>query len=259
MANRAQWRRPFKDAGAQTVVYRRGFPYTIKIVAEAFPPKAGAILHLAPTAREILLTRPDYIDQPDNRLRECPVELAHAIAKTPQLSQIETLTLSGFGGWGDTAIRAIVASPHLTTLRRLDLTTAAPTPDSVASIFQATTLPNLDTLVLGATPQALEVAHRLTTLRVRPSRLHTLDLSDMELDDAGIAYLAGASVLAGLRTLHLGSSGLTPKSFDTLLHSDHLKNTSIEAPTQTLPAHTRRAIESRLRQHNEHCKPFQGR
>jgi uncharacterized protein (TIGR02996 family) len=143
---------------------------------------------------------------------ETGADLAGVMAAAPGLANLEALTI----GWcghdegeriGDTGLRAIASSPHLTRLRRLKLNKCRLTPAGVAALAASKNFANLTRLELYDERLGTEGAAALAGTP-HLGRLTDLRLGVCDLSAAGLRALANSPHLAAVRSIDIGGNHL---------------------------------------------------
>lgn len=133
-----------------------------------------------------------------------------AIAAAPHLSTLEHLGL-GAGEYSDAALTALAASKTLTSLASLDLTNSQLGPRGLERFLAALRLPALKALSLRGT--GLGDAGVVTLAKSAASRQFTsLELGENQVTQTGVFALADAPNLAGLTRLQLNDAWLKKKA-----------------------------------------------
>jgi len=146
---------------------------------------------------------------------------AAVLAASPHLSDLRTLNLC-FTPVGDDGMAALAFSPYLANLESLRLTGAAVGGYGAAAIVRSPHLRRLRDLALGGRWSTARVGRALASSSDPPPLTH-LDLELGAIGSAGVAALAGSTLLAGVTDLNLTDNGLGPKGAAALAASPHLK------------------------------------
>jgi uncharacterized protein (TIGR02996 family) len=146
-----------------------------------------------------------------------------ALAATPYLAQVETLTFQDYfqSPVTDAGLHALAESPHLGRLTALGLSRNNITDDGLSALAAAPWLCGLSVLILGSNGLTgrglrplLEAPH--------PPRLTSLFLSDNALGDRAIEALARSPLLQEVTSLALSDNGLTDRAVNALITSPYL-------------------------------------
>jgi uncharacterized protein (TIGR02996 family) len=200
-----------KLAGVTWGTYRRGFVASAVVRnVQTFRKHAAALFAATPVE--------------DVTFQRLTPSTARTLAALPALARLRGLTV-GPGAGGD-GLRAILLSPHLAKLARLDLS-RQDAGTQVVSILEVASLPELTTLHLsfggfnfGGTGLGPAGAWVLAEALHFP-RLETLSLSGCAIADGAVA-LAATRGLSNLTTLHLSSNGITDAGATALATSPYL-------------------------------------
>jgi len=216
--------------------FRRGFIESVNVTANSFLENGERLFKLAPI-REVRFTTLGA--------------LTPAIAASPLLSRIEALAFSSYimeQIHDNGRLEALLASPHLATVRRLDFSmsrldradaeriAACPhlgslvhldlswnqiTDPGLWEIANSALLPSLTSFTLRAGSQAWPTGVRSLVASPLADRLEHLCLAYQQLSDIA-ALIASAPRLNKLRTLDLSDNDITDAGADALAAAPHL-------------------------------------
>ncbi|HEY1189025.1 MAG TPA: TIGR02996 domain-containing protein [Gemmata sp.] len=143
-----------------------------------------------------------------------------ALVASPHLGRLKRLDLS-IGACGDRALRALAANPVLSGLEELTLYSCAVTAPGVAVLVGSPVVANLRRLDLNSNPLGDDGAAAVAR-SPHLGRLRSLEMGANRLGDAGARALAGAPALAGLRRLELWMNHIGPEGIRALARAPHL-------------------------------------
>lgn len=176
--------------------WKRGFVETASVYASALVDCPDNVLNLAPLCRL--------------RFRD-PAGHIGRLANCAALTRLEGISVAG-GRLDPSDISTLVGSPHLTSLRELDLAANDVIVSHLDTLLDR--LPNLEALGLARVAMAEEgVARLMATL---PAHITSLDLQANALNDDCVSHFAGLP----LRRLAVGrNNALTAQGLNRLVES----------------------------------------
>jgi uncharacterized protein (TIGR02996 family) len=133
-----------------------------------------------------------------------PPALMPELAACPYLGRLESLAFRGYF-LRDRQLRELLDSPQLNRLTALDLNGHGIETVGVRALAESALLPRLRTLDLGNNRAVGDQAVRTLATASGAAGLHTLNLARTNLTPRGVSDLFGSAVLKGLRDLNVGA------------------------------------------------------
>jgi uncharacterized protein (TIGR02996 family) len=244
--HKEEWIRPLRGLGVQEVHYERGFPDWVVIDPDSFTRNAVRIFQLAPSVRRLTL---DHLSG-----KSCSENLARAVAASPFLERVESLTLHG--QWGDEAVQHLASSAHLDRLRDLTILPDARVGSAgLLALLRSPRLHSLEELRVAGASIGLAGAEALSSLGWIVPPIKRLSLQDVGLDGPAARALAESDLLSNLAELDLFDNPLGESGIMSLLRSPALSNTFLLVDTLQLPPCDQRTVDRRLNLHNNRLTP----
>ncbi len=208
-AHQLRWNEPLADVAA-ALTFVRGFPEQATLTAEDFLIQGERLFELAPITHLELVEASPVIDQ---------------VARSPLLGRLHTLALRGERGLKARGLRALLESPHLARLRKLELAGHGLEREGARLLAEARRLGGLRELLLGYNRLGDEGVERLLQAPWL-GRLTRLDLCANNLSAAAVEHLT-AGDLPALRHLDLGYNNVGNAGADLLAWSSLLSGLEV--------------------------------
>jgi uncharacterized protein (TIGR02996 family) len=186
------------------VEFRRGFVEALHLSTAAFLRRGERLFRKIPLLRVVLTAaRPERMPE---------------LAASPLLARLTGLQL--YGPIEEEGAVELFASPHLTSLRELDLTSNRLGPDAVAALL-GSSLTGLTRLGLGHNALDDPEAEALAA-SPNLARLTELGLEHNKIGDLGVTALATSPYLSSLRVFRLGCNRVRDRGAQALASSPNL-------------------------------------
>jgi uncharacterized protein (TIGR02996 family) len=214
-----KWLASFPGFARKGAVFRRGFVEKITVKAAGFVKKAKVLFPAAPIRSAELTYGYNFSDAPlpDPALAACA-----------DLSRLTALRIGGYQGRiGDEGVRTLVNSPHLSGLKRLDLSDCGIELEGVRAVAASPHLSGLESLDLsgqrlGRPSQAGNQGALLLAASPHLSNLRELSLMAQTLRGEGAAALVSSPRLRNLVRLDISYNHLGPEGGEQLVASANL-------------------------------------
>jgi uncharacterized protein (TIGR02996 family) len=194
--------------GVQFLKYERGFLSVVLFSKpEEFLEHAERLTHLTPLT--------------EMRFHAVFPQQAQEIAKSPALRHIRTLDFGDGNRLGNAGVEALMASPHLGNLRKLDLQRNALGSTAVRAIARSESAQSIESLELSNNDLYSAAAEEIA-FGPALHRLEFLNLGTTRLGDAGVVALARSPQMASLKHLYLNHNDLTDEAALAISRSPHL-------------------------------------
>lgn len=210
------WSAPLAKFGVE-VEFRRGIADSIAVDAGTFLNVAEQLFHATRVGNRSQIRRVRLIE---------PARVLPQLIGCRHLAEIEELVLCN-GGLGNAGVSLLVQSPHLGTVRLLDLGFNGIDDTGVRTLARSSTLPRLQALYL---PTWLNDTRRITwdgvcAIAESPflAGLVELDLSGNAVNDAGVRAIAKSGSLVRLQLLRLQQNLIGDGGVAALVRSDLLR------------------------------------
>ena len=192
----------------ETVGFRRGFPDHVNFPATEFLARFEEAWQYAPVQFVKMSDAAAHVEE---------------LAASPLLARLRGLDLSHANpALGVAALEALLNSPHLTGLVRLELQGNRLGHDAAAVLAAAPNLRGLKRLRLSFGNSIGEIGARLLAASPHLRNLEELGLYGNEIGNAGVRALALSPILANVTALELRTNGVGDAGARALARSPHL-------------------------------------
>lgn len=210
----AAWAAPLADL-VSGVEFRRGVPDSVSVDAAAFVARGDELFRRTRVGRppgRSFVRRVRLLD---------PARVLPRLVQCPFLAAVSELDLCG-GDLGNGGVNLLVRSPHLGGVRELDLGFNGLDDAGVRILARASAVPNLHALALNDNGQITWDGVRALADSPFFAGLTRLDLSGNDVNDAGVEAVIRGRATGRLHTLtfdrnHVGDAGVAALAGSSLL------------------------------------------
>jgi uncharacterized protein (TIGR02996 family) len=203
-----QWTKELRELGVETVKFRGGFPFHIKIDGEAFLKFGREILKQFATIRSVELARavPRYSE----------------VSDVPELTQLTSLVLESAFRHTDfpAQLERLLDSPFLPNLTRLEIGPKLLNGDGFHVLVNSELLPQLEHLDISSNLIGVNEARQLASIQ-NDCQLESLNLAFCHLDEESLVELGMSRLLENVCNLDLSHNEIDSDGFAVLNHSPY--------------------------------------